>query len=264
MIKIYGKNFTFPAAFSIACGLGILLFAGCGKNSSLPTQTLLNEALKDASGGHWEKALNKLEIVTAREPNNADALVFKAVIYDGCGKDDLAVNTARLAVRAAPKNFQAQYTLGRFYAKDQGKMQDAIPPLLRALELQPDDSNTLVLLARCSSILKLDSAVKYYNKLAADKNFRQRAELWNEMGIYYAERRQIHKAAECFVKAYSLGSSKPLLVLNFATFADQYAGDPKRALKYYRAYLKITVPSPNFDASRKRVEARLKAIAGNG
>ncbi|MFA6714294.1 MAG: tetratricopeptide repeat protein [Victivallales bacterium] len=258
------KKFKISHIVPTVCCLGVILLAGCGRNSSQPTQTLLNEALKDASGGRWEKALDKLEIVSGREPNNAAALIFKALAYEGCGKDDLAVNTARLAVRVAPKNFQTQYTLGRLYSKDQGKMQDAIPPLLRALELKPDNNDTLVLLARCSSILKLDSAIRYYNKLAVAKNFRKRAELWNEMGIYYAERQQIRKAAECFVKAYSLGASKPLIVLNFATFADQYAGDPARALKYYRSYLKITTPSPSFEAQRKRVEARIKKIEANG
>jgi tetratricopeptide (TPR) repeat protein len=264
MLKISCRNFKILSVFPAFCCLGILFFAGCGKNSSLPTQTLLNEALKDASSGRRDKALSNLEIVTRREPNNVAALIFKAVVYEGSGKDDLAVNTARLAVRAAPKNFQAQYTLGRLYSKDQSKMQDAIPPLVRALELRPHDTNTLILLARCSSIFKLDSAIKYYTELAADKKFRKCAELWNEMGIYYAGRQQVQKAAQCFVKAYKLDSSKPQIVLNYATFADYYAGESKRAVGFYKKYLAITVPSPNFAAQRKRVEARIKEIEGNG
>jgi len=32
--------------------------------------------------------------------------------------------------------------------------------------------------------------------------FKKNAELWNQMGIYYAERQQIRSAAQCFVKAY--------------------------------------------------------------
>jgi len=243
--------------------LGLVLLAGCG-GPPLSTQALLNKALGAASRGEWKRALGYLETVTDREPNNVNALVFKALAYEGCEKNDLALNAARLAVKNGPDNFQAQYTLGRLYSKDQQKVQDAITPLGRALQIKPDDNNTLLLLGRCSTILKLDSAIKYYKKLAQNPKFKKNAELWNQMGIYYAERQQIRSAAQCFVKAYKLAPSKPLMVLNFATFRDQYAGDPRGALSFYKKYLQITVPSPHSETQRKRVEARIKRINANG
>lgn len=258
-MKIYVKKLRILLAISI----GIMFLAGCG-GPPLSTQSLLNKALDAGSRGEWEKALGYLETVTEREPNNINALVFKALAYEGCEKNDLALNAARLAVKNAPDNFQAQYTLGRLYSKDQQKVQDAITPLGRALQIKPDDNSTLLLLGRCSTILKLESAIKYYEKLAVKPKFKNNAELWNEMGIYYAERQQIRRAAQCFVKAYKLGSSKPLVVLNFATFRDQYVGDPKGALSFYKKYLKIAVPSPNTEMQRKRVEARIKRINANG
>ncbi len=263
MIKIYIKKLRILLAVCIVSGAGLMLLAGCG-GQPLSTRALLNKALDDASRGEWEDALEYLEIVTEREPHNIAALIFKALAYEGCGKNDLALNSARLAVKIAPHDFQAQYTLGRLYSKDQQKMQDAITPLLRALQIKPDDSNTLLLLGRCSTTLKLDSAIKYYRQLTKNKNFKKRAELWNEMGIYYAERKKIRQAAACFVKAYKLAPSKPLIVLNFATFMDQHVGESKRALGFYKKYLKITVPSPNSEAQRKRVEERINKIKANG
>lgn len=243
--------------------VGLVLLAGCG-GQPLSTQVLLNKALVDASRGEWEDALEYLETVTEREPRNIAALIFKALAYEGCNKAALALNSASLAVKIAPEDFQAQYTLGRLYSKDQQKMQDAITPLSRALQIRPDDSDTLLLLGRCSATLKLDSAIKYYRQLTKNKKFKKRAELWNEMGIYYAERKKLRQAAACFVKAYKLAPSKPLIVLNFATFMDQYVGESRRALGFYKKYLKITIPSPNSETQRKRVEARIEKINANG
>jgi hypothetical protein len=45
---------------------------------------------------------------------------------------------------------------------------------------------------------------------------------------------------------------------------DQYVGESKRALGFYKKYLKIAVPSPNSEAQRKRVEERIKKIKANG
>ena len=258
-MKIYLRKIKILALFCI----GLVMLAGCG-GPPLSTQALLNKALDAGSRGEWKTALGYLETVTEREPNNINALVFKALAYEGCEKNDLALNSARLAVKTAPDNFQAQYTLGRLYSKDHQKVQDAITPLGRALQIRPDDSNTLLLLGRCSTILKLESAIKYYKKLAADPKFKKNAELWNEMGIYYAERQQIRRAAQCFVKAYKFDSSKPLVVLNFATFRDQYVGDPKGALGFYKKYLKIATPSPSSETQRKRVKARIEKINANG
>ena len=240
--------------------LAILMLVGCGKSQPMSTQALMNTALSEASRGEWEDALDRLETVCSREPRNVSALIFKALAYEGCGKIDLALNTARAAVKIAPTNFQAQYTLGRLYASDKEKMQDAITPLLRARQLKPGDSDTLLLLGRCSSALKLDSAIKYYRELTESPKFRRRAELWNEMAVYYAERKQTLPAAKCFVKAYKLAPSNPLIVLNFATFIDQYFGDAKRALKLYQQYLKITAPTPGFESQRQRVEKRIQQI----
>jgi tetratricopeptide (TPR) repeat protein len=263
MIRIYIKKFRILLAVCVVSGAGLVLLAGCG-GQPLSTQALLNKALVDASKGEWEDALEYLEIVTEREPRNAAALVFKALAYEGCGKNDLALNSARIAVKIAPNDFQAQYTLGRLYSKDQQKMQDAITPLLRALQIKPDNSDTLLLLGRCSTTLKLDSAIRYYRQLIKNEKFKKCADLWNEMGIYYAERKKSRQAATCLVKAYKLAPSKPLIVLNFATFMDQYVGESKRALKFYKKYLKITVQSPNLETQRKRVEARIKKINANG
>ncbi len=257
---MYIKKIRILLAACIVAGAGVVLIPGCGQSQALPTRALMNNALGDASKGEWKKALRCLNIVINREPHNTAALIFKAIAYEGCGKADLALNAARRAVKNAPDDFWAQYTLGRLYSKDQQKMQDAITPLLRALQIKPDDNNTLLLLGRCAATLKLDSAIKYYKLLTKKKEFKKRAELWNEMGIYYAERKQIRKAAACFVKAYQLAPSKPLIVLNFATFIDKYVGESKRALGFYKKYLRITVPSPGFETQRRRVEGRIKKI----
>ena len=259
MTRICIKKLKLLALFCIFC----FVFTGCVDEQTLSTQELLNKALNNASKGRWERALTSLDIVTEREANNTSALIFKALAYEGCDKEDLALQAARLAVNNAPKNFWAQYTLGRLYAKDSQKMQDAITPLLRALKIRPNDESSLLLLARCSSTLKLDSAIRYYQRLATNKKIKKRAELWNEMAIYYAERKELRQAATYFVKAYKMSPDKPLVVLNLATFMDQYVGEAGRALKFYKKYLKITVSSPAFERQRQRVATRIKELRVN-
>ena len=263
MTNIYKPKLLIFQSLLLAV-FALAFLSGCGRTQELSTQELLNHALKEASKGEWDVALGYLETATDREPDNVAALVFKAIALEGCDKYELALNVARKAAKISPKNFWAQYTLGRLYSKELGKMQDAVSPLLRALQLKPGDANTLLLLGRCSSALKLDSAIKYYKELSTKRQFKKRAELWNEMAIYYAERGQVNQAASCIVKAYKLAPSNPMIVLNFATFVDQYAKDPKMALKYYRKFLRLTMPTPSFEAQYNRVKARIEKITSNG
>jgi tetratricopeptide (TPR) repeat protein len=110
-------------------------------------------------------------------------------------------------------------------------------------------------------MLKLDSAIKYYEKLSTNPKINRRPELWNEMGIYYAERKKVRQAAVCFVKAYKIAPSKPLVVLNFATFRDYYVSDPKGALGFYKKFLRLAVQSPSSESQRRRVESRIEKIS---
>ncbi|QSH41645.1 tetratricopeptide repeat protein [Lentisphaerota bacterium ZTH] len=244
--------------FSLILTLAVL--CGCEKLSEKSTPFLINNAASFAASGKWEKALKYSDAVVTREPTNVDALLLKAISSEHLGKMPLALKAAREAVTQEPDRFAAQYTLGRLYAKDPKKMQDAVAPLLRALKLKANDQNTLILLAKCSTSLKLANAIKYYQMLAKYPRFKKRPELFNQMGIYYAVNKQNRKAAENLVSAYQMAPNNPIILLNFAIFKDLYIGMSDNTVDFYKQYLKITANNPELQKKRDFVKSRIEQI----
>ncbi|MFA7230527.1 MAG: tetratricopeptide repeat protein [Victivallaceae bacterium] len=257
MLKLF-KN---PVIATITF-LTILLFvSGCGRTSSMSTTELLDKATIYGSNGQWKYALKYAAAAADREPGNVSALILKAIACEYCGKDELALESARQAVKVSPDNFMAQYTLGRLYAQSNNKVQDAIAPLLRALAIKHNDQNAMILLARCSDRLNLDKTIEYYNSLATDQRITAGPEIWNQMGIYYATRNNLKAAAASFVRAYNASPDNNIVVLNFAIFLDRYMHNTSRAAKYYQKYLELTAKNPQLDKKRANIEQRIKVIA---
>jgi tetratricopeptide (TPR) repeat protein len=247
-------------SFMIACAVFI---AGCERTSSMTTSQLMDKSFNSAREGYWKKSLKYASAVVDREPSNADALILKAIACENTGKTELALQAAREAVKFAPDNFTAQYTLGRLYAGDPQKIQDAIAPLLRALKIKPDDANTLVVLARCSAKLNLDNTIKYYERLAQIPKFSKRPVIWNQMGLFYVNRKKLRNAAFCFVRAYNLAPENHRTVLNLATFMDHYAGKSQRAVKFYKKYLDLTSNNKELNKQRQQIQSRISTISGS-
>ncbi|MCP3965061.1 MAG: tetratricopeptide repeat protein [Lentisphaerae bacterium] len=241
--------------------LTLTVLCGCEKLSEKSTPYLINNAANFAANGKWDKALKYSEAVIAREPANINALLLKAIACEHSNKLTLATKAARSAVNQAPGNFTAQYTLGRLYAKEPKKMQDAVAPLLRALKIKPNDQNTLVLLAKCSSSLNISNAIKYYEMLAKFPRFNKRPELWNQMGVFYVKQKENRKAALCLVKAYRMAPDNPNILLNFAVFKDFYIGMSHSTVDFYKQYLNITASNPELQKKREFVKKRIEKIS---
>ncbi len=258
MNHIFKKNYFVFLSVAFAC---IALFiVGCRDHSSLPMSQLLNEACKNAVEGNWQQSLSFADEAVKREPENVAALLIQALAYEHLEKYDLALQAARKAESYDSSSFQAQYTLGRLYAKSPDKLQDAIAPLLRAHNLNPKSEDTLVLLARCSAKLKLDSAIKYYEQLSKSSRFSNKPEVWNQLGILYALQNQQRPASICFVRAYNLAPTNHLVVLNFAIFLDHYLNKKERAVNFYRKYLELAERNPEEDERRNRIQQRIELL----
>jgi tetratricopeptide (TPR) repeat protein len=258
------KNFKYAViTVAIASVAGMLLFlAACNRTSSMTTAELLNQAAKSAQSGKWSKTLKLAKVAVERAPANAPAFILLAMAYENTGKNEQAVEAARKAVKLEPDNFMAQYTLGRLYAIDQNKLQDAVEPLLRALKLRPGDPDTLVLLADCSQKLNLPKTTDYYNQIVALPAFKKHYEPWNQLGVYYAEKGNLRNAATCFSQAYSLAPDNHMVLLNFGIFFDKYVRKPDRALKYYQKYMEVTANNPETEQKKQEIKARIKDLSG--
>ena len=228
----------------------------------MTTTELLDQATSAAQGGKWNTTLKFVKVAVEREPANAPAFILLAMAYENTGKNEQAIEAARKAVKLEPDNFLAQYTLGRLYAIDQNKLQDAVEPLLRALKLRPGDSDTLLLLADCCQKLNLPKTPDYYNLIVALPAFKNRHEPWNQLGVYYAEKGNLRNAAACFKQAYAIAPENHMVLLNFGIFFDKYLRQSERALKYYQRYMDITAKNPEMEQKKQEIKARIKDLTG--
>ncbi len=243
----------------------MVLLSSCRENlTEKSVNTLLQQGTMLAQHGEWQRALRYATEVVKREPDNAAALILQALAYENSGNAELALQSARMAVKAEPNYFQAQALLGRLCLKDPARVQDSIEPLKRALKLRPGDTNTLIMLYEGSRKLGLLDTTKYLQQLAVSKRYRGTAVIQNELGIIHTEHGEKQAAAQCFVNAYKAAAKNPnpIIVLNFAVFFDYYAEPkrPTRALKWYRSFLKMVKNNAAFAKQSQKVRQRIAEL----
>ena len=122
------------------------------------------------STGRGTEAIDKLKRTIAADPTNSNLYSVLGSVYDQNKKPELALEAYRKATELDPKNFDAQYNLGvynynlgadaskkarmmdlktyqtsgkKFEAEARKNFEAAIPYFEKALEVQPEDRNTL-------------------------------------------------------------------------------------------------------------------------
>ena len=136
---------------------------------------MLEDLNVSLAGGKGEDALGKINKTIAADPSNSNLYAVRGSIYDQQKKSDLALADYKKAVELDPKNFDAQFNLGvnnynkaaDAYTKaskmdlktyqvsgkrleNEGKkyFEAAVPYFEKALELQPNDRNTITSLKK--------------------------------------------------------------------------------------------------------------------
>ncbi|MBF9238937.1 tetratricopeptide repeat protein [Hymenobacter sp. BT683] len=132
----------------------------------------LNVAL---ASGRGDDALGKINKAIAADPANSNLYAVRGSMYDQQKKTDLALADYRKAVELDPNNFDAQFNLGvynynraadsytkaskmdlktyqasgkKFEADGKKYFEASVPYFEKALQLQPEDRNTLVSLQK--------------------------------------------------------------------------------------------------------------------
>ena len=103
-------------------------------------------ALKYAQEKEWAKADKPSAEALGKTPDNINALILRAIICENLNRYDEAVENARKAASIDSSSFAANYTLGRLYAADRRRRNDAIDLLIKANRLRSDRPEPLVLL----------------------------------------------------------------------------------------------------------------------
>jgi Flp pilus assembly protein TadD len=122
------------------------------------------------ASGKGEDALAKINKTIAADPTNSNLYAVRGSMYDQQKKTDLALADYRKSVELDPNNFDAQFNLGvsnynraadaytkaskmdlktyqvsgkKLEAEGKKYFQASVPYFEKALELQPEDRNTL-------------------------------------------------------------------------------------------------------------------------
>ena len=238
-----------------------LLTAGCGPDPEVKAENL-NNAVESGKAGNWQDCEKYSLAVLEDDPAEPNALLLRAIASEQLGKLDIARESARRAAENAPKSFAAQYTYGRLLSMRPDSTENAIRVLKRALELRPDDNNTLMLLGLCCSKINSDEAIRYF--LALPIEVRKDPAVQTHMAIYYLLRKNTQSNAHKLVEtalgnAYRIDPKNPEVVLNIARYLDHYRKS-RYAINYYRDYLKMTEGDPAQNTTRAQVKARINKL----
>ncbi len=242
--------------------LSLLMTAGCNESSALTTEQLLNQAYTEALNGLWERALELSLAAKKARPDDSSVLVMTAIAQENCDQAQEALETIRMASGDA-KSFAVQYTFGRMLFQ-QGLYEQAMVPLKKAHTLRPDDLNTVLLLEQAAAELNLNDMGQYCMKLA--KQFsdtfdvKKNPYVMNELGLYYAVRKNARRAAEAFRRAEAAAPESPEIQLNLARTLDHISKTPQQAKPYYSKYLRLTANRPGLESERLEVSRRLQEI----
>lgn len=240
--------------FAAVCAA--FLLTACGPDPT--ADEWLRKALASAKEAKWSRALDQAEHAVSKAPGNTLANVLLAISLENNNRIDEALNAA---IRAGSDTscFIAQYTLGRLYCR-QRKYDSSIKPLTRALELRPDDANTMILLARAKLNLNTQDALELNKRLLQIPQFSQSPVIYNEIGVLLVLKGEPKKAPAVFRQALSLDADNPLLNLNNAILHDYYLGDRMKARQYYNIFLRQAANRLELLEEYKEVQKRLEDI----
>lgn len=246
-------------SFRIFCFAAVctaFLLTACGPEPT--ADELMRKALASAKEAKWSRALDQAERAAAKAPGSTLANVLLAIALENNNRPDEALNAA-VRAGADTSSFIAQYTLGRLYCRQQ-KYDSSVKPLTRALELRPDDANTLILLARAKLRLNTEDALNLNKRLLSVPQFSQSAVIYNELGVLQVLKGEPKKATALFMKALSLDADNPYLSLNSAILHDYYLGDLMKARQHYNNFLRLAANRRELLDEYKKVQTRLDDI----
>ena len=240
--------------FAAVCAA--FLLAACGPEPT--ADEWMRRSLASAKEAKWGRALDQAENAVEKAPGDTLANVLYAIALENNNRTEEAISAA---VRASSdsSSFIAQYTLGRLYCRQQ-KYDSSVKPLTRALELRPDDANTLILLARAKLHLNTEDALNLTKRLLALPQFKDSPVVYNELGVIQVLKGEPKKSTALFLKALSLDADNPHLHLNNAILQYYYLGDLMKARQYYNSFLRLSANRRELLDEYKEVQTRLEII----
>ena len=242
--------------FCLAAVCAAFMLTACGPDPT--ADEWMRKSLASAKEGKWSRALDQAGNAVDKAPGNTLANVLLAIALENNNRPGDAMEAAERA-GADTGCFIAQYTLGRLYCRQQ-KYDSSIRPLTRALELRPDDANTLILLARAKLHLNTEDAFELNNRLRSLPQFAQSPIVYNELGVLKVLQNKPKQAISLFRTAIQLDADNPHLNLNLAILQDYHLGNLPDARQYYNVFLRLSSSRRELLDEYKEVQTRLEII----
>ncbi len=209
---------------------------GCSGEKNIDQK--MSEAVAQAKQNKWQNAAKMASEMSAAVPNAASPVLLQAIAYEKSGEYDKALDLARQCAAANPENFTCVYTFGRLSAADKKRRSEAFVILEKALQLNPGDRDTLVLLCNLGTMLNHPRVLQYLGELHRHKEFASSATLYYQYGFVFAMRRDKDRALLFLRHAVKNSGSNPDLILYAARCIDRFNLSKEQALAMYRLYLK--------------------------
>ncbi len=235
------------------------VLTGCSSEEDSGNEQM-TRAISLAKNGNWREAGQIADKLSADIPGAIAPILFQIVAYEKAGELDKATDLALQCARNNPKDFTAQYLLGRLYAMDSKRDGEAFEILERALQLRPGDLNTLILLCNLG-VKRNEPNTRGYLEQLVTKTKLSNAELANAyymQGLYLYKNGESALAFSCMDRARELcRRDNPELLLQIARFADNDGNRSNEAGYIYRHFIILYGNTPNPDPDKLQ-EARLR------
>ena len=205
-------------ALSSAAMTAMLLLCSCSDRDSADKK--LNQAVKQARQGEWESVQKSASDLAVDYPKTSAPLLLQALAYEKSGDMFKAIDLATQCAKADPENFTVLYTLGRLYSQDAQRSAEAFTILEHALELKPDDRNTLILLCNLGVTRNEPNTGKYIDMLMKQSDRESFARIGYLKALFLGNNGKISEAVNYMFEAAKSSRDNPLLILNAARFID--------------------------------------------
>ncbi len=243
-----------------------VLLTGCRKTT---VDEFLKNGVAAADNRDWKTALIFAEKGVARDPENVDALLLKALSARRCQQPEVAYDAASRAAKLAPNNFFAQYTLGCVCLEAAGHKSEAKAAFLEALKLRSDDRDTLIALCNLAAENGDPKLLEYLKQLerCALKDITDSAAFHNQKGVALLLVRDHDNALREFNKAQRKFWDDPNIIYNAACAYDRFRLASGRVKKQavrelYERYLELTAKDRSAARIRAQVQARVRELGG--
>jgi tetratricopeptide (TPR) repeat protein len=203
---------------------------------ALPVLQELQQAQADRDAGRLEQAVERLQALARKQPDNPAIYVDLSVVYDRRKDRQNQIRAARRAVALDPESPLSVLNLAIAYHAA-GQPSDAAAGFERVLTLDPGNLKALLLLGEISEARgDREKAFELFHR-AVDVAPRL-PRTWISLGAVALELNRLDVAERALRQAVALGGNQPDLHFNLGVLAEQ-RGQRAVALREYHAEVAV-------------------------